>query len=321
MHSVQTPSFSQTFQDITAAIAAADRDRALLLAANAWKAGDAQPLVLMLAAERLDDQGEQTKALELLRLALEQEQDESELWRRYGQQLVKAGRLAEGVEAFEEALDIDPDNLAIIIAAGEASYRAGLLRPALAFYELADKLRSAQPDILAAIAAIHAALQDSERASDFGQRALKQSPHNLTAHIALARADLLSGDAEAALRRLTPILHKQTESRVIMLDVMAEALDALERTHEAFKAYEARNAILDEVYSPYIRQQLTERRVDQARRIASWLNSTGADSWPRSSESVRIARRRARICRWFSTIRDHPDRKMPGRTSKCCDPP
>jgi tetratricopeptide (TPR) repeat protein len=284
---VQAVSIDQTFQTIMAAIGRVDRERALSLATEAWQAGDQQPLVLMLVAERLEEQGEQAHALELLRRALEQEQDEPEIWRRYGHLLAKAGRFAEAIEAFDEALDIAPDALPVLTAAGDASYRAGSLRSALSYYERVNELSPDQPEVLGAMAAIHAGLQDPERAREFGRLALQLSPQVPSAQLAMARADLLSGDAESALRRVLPLVQAQSQSRVALLDIAGEALDALGRTAEAFKAYGARNNALDEIYSP-VAARVRERRADQARRTAKWLHGAGTEVWPRTPEHAAI---------------------------------
>jgi tetratricopeptide (TPR) repeat protein len=287
---MQTSPSAQTFQRIMDAIGGADRERALNLATSAWQTGDEQPLVLMLAAERLEEQGDQSRALDLLGRALAQEEDEPELWRRYGQLLTKAGRLGDSIKAFEEALVIDPDNMTVLMAAGETSYRVGSLRRALSYYERADALRPDKPEILAAMAAIHAGLQDAERAREFGYRALRLSPKILTAEIALARADLLSGDAEAALQRVSPLLPGPTQSRVALLDIAADALDALHRPVEAFRTYTARNAVLDDLYSPQMLSGAVVRRVDQARQIAAWLRSKqAAENSQQSDEAVSLA--------------------------------
>ena len=142
----------RTFDQIMEAIQAADRDRALSLAVDACKGGDRQPLVLMLAAEWMEANGKPQDALRLLQEATIKERDEPELWRRLGQLLTRFGQLPDAVAAFEEALDLDPDNLAVLLPAGEASYRSGMLRKALGFFERADEIQAHQPDTIAAIA-------------------------------------------------------------------------------------------------------------------------------------------------------------------------
>ena len=256
-----------------AAVAAADRDQALSLAVAAWKAGDRQPFVLMLAAEWLEANQQPVEALELLRDATSQETEEPELWRRYGQLLARLGRLDEALGAFGEALEIDPENWFVLIASAEASYRAGSLRKSLDYYRRADTIRPGNPDTLAAMAAIHVGLQDAAQARELAQNCLKLAPRNEVAQIALARADLLSHQPQAARARASEVLRRGGADKVALLDILAESLDALDLPSEAFKAYGARNALIERAVAPLVSTQLRERRVDQVRRIAAWLGS------------------------------------------------
>lgn len=287
MLSVQTisPSQSRTFQQLMDAIGRADREQALSLAADAYKSGDEQPLVLMLAAEKLEYAGELEQAHKLLQRATEKEPDEPELWRRFGQLLARLGRHTESLRAFDEGLDIDPDNPVILQAAGQSSYRNGLLHPALNYYNDANRLRPDNPEVLAALASIHAQLEDAVQARDFGSRALKLSPDSFAAQLAIARADLLDGQAEVTLARVSAMLSSQTEARVALLDVCAEAQDSLNRPAEAFAAYSARNAILEELFAPIVAREVKERRVSQARRMADFFRSPRAEPW-RSAQST-----------------------------------
>ena len=224
----------RTFDQIMEAIQAADRDRALSLAVDACKGGDRQPLVLMLAAEWMEANGKPQDALRLLQEATIKERDEPELWRRLGQLLTRFGQLPDAVAAFEEALDLDPDNLAVLLPAGEASYRSGMLRKALGFFVRADEIQAHQPDTIAAIAAVHAGLRDADRARAYAERALRIAPANQTAHVAMARAELLAGDTEQAAARAAGLAKLKDSNKVLALDLLAEALDALDRPAQAF---------------------------------------------------------------------------------------
>lgn len=260
------------------AVQAADRDRALSLAVEAWNSGDTQPLVLMLAAEWLEANSKPQEALALLEKATAKERDEPELWRRLGQLLSRFGRLPEAISAFEEALEIDPENLSVLLPAGEASYRSGMLRKALGFFERANALHSGQADTIGAMAAVHAGLQDGDRARDCAERALHIAPGNQTAHVALARADLLGGNAEQAAARAAGLLKLKDSNKILALDLLAEALDALDRPAQAFEAYKIRNSLVEKgvQHSPAMKN----RRVDQARRITDWLGSASPASPP-----------------------------------------
>ena len=82
-----------------------------------------EPLVLMLAAESLEEQGRALEALSLIERASEIVPEQAEVWRRLGGGMVRQGRSADALAAFGRALDIQPDSVATLMDAGEASYR------------------------------------------------------------------------------------------------------------------------------------------------------------------------------------------------------
>jgi tetratricopeptide (TPR) repeat protein len=118
------------FEAIVAAVARGDRKRALHMAEAGLRYFMDEPLVLLLAAESLDEQDRAPEALSLLTRASEIAPEQAEVWRRIGALMVRRGRTRDALGAFEKALDIEPDSVPTLLAAGEASYRLGALTSA-----------------------------------------------------------------------------------------------------------------------------------------------------------------------------------------------
>ena len=73
------------------------------------------------------------------------------------------------------------------------------------------------------------------------------------------------------------------DARVAVLDLRADALDALDRTEAAFADYASRNAILSQKFAARMEREVSERSVDRARRLARVFSSQAAAPWQRHS--------------------------------------
>ncbi len=286
----------RVFEAIVAAVARGDRSHALRLALAGLREFMDEPLVLMLAAEGLDEQGKGQEALTLLERAAQIVPEQAEVWRRLGGAMVRQGRLAEGLAAFKRALELQPDDITTLMAAGEASYRLSALTAAEHYFRRTTELAPKEADALAALATIAVRRQKSSEARPLAERALEIRPNLFTAEMAIGRADLIDGFPEAALERMTGLLDRadlNDDSRVSSLDLRAEALDILDRPREAFADYEARNAILRRINAPRIDRQI-ERRVDEARRLNGYFSAAPNDSWLAGAGDDEIGARTAR---------------------------
>ncbi len=276
------PTDDEDLDAVIDAVQRADRATAIARATAAWRRGAAHPVILMLAAEGLDDGGRGGDALGLLQRALAAAPEEPELLKRYGIALARQELLQDAVAAFDAALDLDPDDVQTLINAGAASFRFGQLKAAGGYYQRAAELAPGDAEPLAALAALAARRQDPAEARALALRALAIHPRNVSAEIALARAEVMDGDADLAASRLSGLLERpdlNDEQRVGALDLRAEILDGQDRPAEAFADYTARNAILERAYGgPTIRAP-RERRVDQAQRLIAHFSTASAGPW------------------------------------------
>lgn len=270
------------FDAIVAAFTRGDRGEARALAAAALEKGLDEPLVLLIVAEEAEEQGRTSEALRLLRWATEIAPDEPDGWHRLGGVLIRLGEWADGLAAFETALQLHPDFVVALIDAGSVSFRLGGLTAAEGYFRRAAELAPHAAEPLAALAALAARRNRPQDARSLGERALTLSPGIVTAELAIGRADLLEGLADATRVRMDALLSRgdlNDDNRVAALDLRAEALDALDQTAGAFADYAARNAILRDVNAPRIAGAGGERRVEQARRLVGYFSKLALGPW------------------------------------------
>jgi tetratricopeptide (TPR) repeat protein len=294
--SLDSDEADRIFDAIVAAVARGDRKRALHMADVALRYFLDEPLVLLLAAESLDEQGRLPEALSLLTRASEIAPEQAEVWRRIGALMVRQGRTRDALGALEKALDIEPDSVPTLLAAGEASYRLGALTSAGDYFRRVAERAPKEASAVAALALIAARRQKTDDARALANRALVLQPNLLTAEMALARADLIEGLAEATRERTTRLLHRPDlydDNRVGVLDLRADAFDMLDLRDEAFGDYQSRNAILRRANGPRIEREISERRVDEARRLTKYFAHASNDPWRASTGEDHVGARAA----------------------------
>jgi tetratricopeptide (TPR) repeat protein len=198
------------------------------------------------------------------------------VWRDYGGVLARSGLLEDSLWALDIALLLKPDCYASLIDAGTAQFTLGRLEPAAKYFDRAAKLRPDDPGPKANLAAIHARQGKAAKARDQANRAIALNPALLTAHLALARADLIDGRADQAEAIVSGQLERADitdQNRIALLDLRAEIRDAANRCDAAFSDYADRNRLLIRVNEARIGASQTEREIDQAVRIADYFHN------------------------------------------------
>lgn len=214
-----------------------------------------------------------------------------ELQRR-GILALQQGRIDDGIAAYSSLLALEPDrpddwyNLAYLQRCGRAfadsleSYQQALdrgveqpedvhLNRAVILADHLDRTQDALTDLEQAIAInpgfvpawlnlgnLHEDLGDRAAARSSYQGALRIDPGNGRAHARIAAIDIFEGDAEAAIRRLTPIVAASTQrpdDRVEMLFALGNALDAAGHYGEAFGVIDAANQEARAIMPPDLR--------------------------------------------------------------------
>jgi len=267
---------------VAEAVRRGDRPQALNLAARALKRGVNHPLVLVLAAEGLEERGHAQPAIDLLRAATSAAPGHRVAWIRLAALLARQRRFREAAAAFNAVLDLDPDNYQALIGAGEMSLLLGDVPTAEQRYLRASEVTTGAAAPLAVLAVIAAQRRDVAAARDFAGRAEALEPGLVGAEMALARADLLDGDpalAEARMRRALMRADLDDDKRVGALDIRATALDALDQPAEAFADYAARNEIQRRIHGANFDMDAPERASSIARRQSVYLRQASPAAW------------------------------------------
>jgi hypothetical protein len=267
---------------VAEAVRREDRPLAINLAARALKHGHSHPLVLVLAAEGLEQRGNRVQAIDLLRAATRAAPKHRVAWMRLAAVLAKQRQYADAAAAFDEVLAMDPVSFPALMGAGEMRL---LLRDPVGaerHYRRAAEVAPGAAAPLAVLAVMAAQRRDVGEARALAARAGALAPGILGSELAIARADLLDGEAALAEARLTPLLAKgdlDDENRAGALDVRAEAFDVMGRPDEAFADYEARNALQLRIHAPTFAGASAQRLPDVARRLTAYLDRSSNEAW------------------------------------------
>ena len=270
------------FAAVAEAVRRKDRPLAINLAARALKRGSSHPLVLVLAAEGLEERGAAAQALDLLRAATRAAPNNRVAWMRLAPLLARRGEFEEAAGAFDAVLANDPDSFGALMGAGEMRLQLREPDAAERHYRRAAEVAPHAAAPLAVLAVIAAQNRDVAEARALAARAAAITPGILGAEMAVARADMLEGAPALAEARLTALLRRpdlDQENRAGVLDVRAEALDALGRADEAFLDYEARNAIALRLNAPRFGDDTAGRLPGVARRLAAFLAAQPDEAW------------------------------------------
>ncbi|MCB1705803.1 MAG: sulfotransferase [Halioglobus sp.] len=274
------------FENIVASFERGERDTAMRLAVSALEQGLDEPLVLLLAGEALEEDGRGAEGIELLLEAAEIAPEEAQVWFCLGTMRIRQGLDEAGLADLETALSLQANFLPALANAAAVSYRLGHLTDAESYYRQLVALDPDSTDALAALAAIAARRRDTAQARAMASRALALQPGNFSAEMAIGRADLIDGEPERVHARMDRLLARSgldDDARVAVLDLRADALDALDRTEAAFADYASRNAILSQKFAARMEREVSERSVDRARRLARVFSSQAAAPWQRHS--------------------------------------
>jgi len=284
-------------EGMDAALLDGDQATAMRLAADALALGVEDTLVLLLVAQQRVGAGRVKEALVLLRKASFLAPDEPEVWKRLANLLTSQEMHAEALAALESALTLEPRSFETLVVAGATSFRMGDLEATHSYYQRAADLEPNQPELLATLAIIAARREDCGAARGLAAQALALEPNAINGHMAIARADLIEGDADSAARRTTKLLARSDvgdESRIAALDLRADVFDKLGQYSQAFADYEARNEILAQRYGPLMRQSETERPIEYVRRLLAYFSETSAEPWARSASRDSLGSRTVR---------------------------
>ena len=225
---------------IERALAANDVTGAAALAERALAAGQADPMMLNLAAWRREETGDFAGAHQLLERALALAPGDVAITGAIGAVLRKEGRLDEALAVLDQTLAAEPRHAAAWLERGYVLDALRASKEAKASYARALALDPALAPALGKLADAAAQDGDAANARSLGARALAINPQEPAAVFALATLEIEARDGIAAEARLRALLQTvlQGDDRTRTLTLLGDALDKQDRTGEAFACYE-----------------------------------------------------------------------------------
>ena len=244
---------AQRRQAIRTALGSGDQAAAQRLAVEALASGDEHPLLLNLRALDHEAHERWDAAIADLRRAQTLAPQDAAVANALGLCLARQDRMAEAVAAFDQAVAIDPGFAPAHFNRGWALEPLGDLAQARRAYERAIEIEPGNAPALANLATLDARRGAFAEARTHAVRALDLLPELPTAETALAAADLGEKKPEAVVVRLDRLLARDDVGpldRAVAEGQRGDALDALDRTAEAFAAYTRSNETLRAIYAP-----------------------------------------------------------------------
>lgn len=215
-----------TLQAIEAALEAEDYARAVGLAGAALADGLQHPMVLNLAAERLESEGRFAEALNLLQRGHQMAPNDLGLRQSLGLCLFRLRQFQASLPHFEALIAAEPDFAPAHAALGAALEALGEDTRAEAAYNRAWTL---QPENLLAIGGLASIASRAGRhaeARSLAERVLQSEPGYPEAVIAIVRADLAEGrraEAEAAIAGLVADPRVSDEQRAMARALLGDS--------------------------------------------------------------------------------------------------
>jgi tetratricopeptide (TPR) repeat protein len=225
--------------------------RAAALAEQTLASGFEHPMLLNIAATRLEQQGKYEQALPLLERAVAIAPKDVGARNALGLCLQRLDRPADALVHIDELLKQHADLPFAHASKGNALIALGSLGRARQSHLRALELDPANFTSLAALASIATHRGQHEEARGWAERALTVAPGLPDAVLSLAAADLAAGDLESAEKRLRGLIMDSRAGptdRARATGLLADVLDAGGRYGEAFEAYEACNQALRQIH-------------------------------------------------------------------------
>jgi len=279
------------FQQVSDAVAAGDLARAFETASAAFRAGQRHPAFHNARALWFQEQGRFPDALIEFEQALTLAPRDATLLNAIGLCYVRCNRAAEGVAAFDKAIETAPWLALTYFRKGWALEGTGDREAARAAYEKAVELEPDYPDALAGLASLAARDGKTDVAREYAARCLKLDPGEPTAIIALAMAANAEGqfeEAEQLLRKALEDPRAVGHTRGVLLAFLADALDGQNRTEEAFAAYRAKNEEFRRLHAARMAGVPPATKVMAS--LAAYLESTPVEKWQQGERPKAVER-------------------------------
>jgi tetratricopeptide (TPR) repeat protein len=269
-----------TLRAVHEAAQSGNHAQAGLLAEAALANGLDHPLLLNVAALRLEQQGRLLEALQLLQRAVRIAPADLGSRNALGLCLLRLERPAEALEQFEALLKLNPSLPYAHASHGNSLLALGAITEAEGSYLRALAIDSNQGIALAGLAHISSSRGAYPEARASAEKALALLPGYPDAVMSLAAVELgerQKTQAEARIRtlltdtRLAPLEHAYANG------LLGDILDAEDRPTEAFAAYAACNEELQGLYADRFRGEASS--LEYVRSMTSYFERPRPAGW------------------------------------------
>jgi tetratricopeptide (TPR) repeat protein len=269
-----------TLRAVHEAAKSGNHAQAGLLAEAALANGLDHPLLLNVAALRLEQQGRVPEALQLLQRAVRIAPADLGSRNALGLCLLRLDRPAEALEQFEALLKLNPSLPYAHASHGNSLLALGAITEAEGSYLRALAIDSNQGIALAGLAHIASSRGAYPEARASAEKALALLPGYPDAVMSLAAVELgerRKTQAEARIRtlltdtRLAPLEHAYANG------LLGDILDAEDRPTEAFAAYAACNEELQGLYADRFRGEASS--LEYVRSMTSYFERPRPAGW------------------------------------------
>jgi tetratricopeptide (TPR) repeat protein len=267
---------------------AGDFPGAIALAGEAIAHGASHPLLFDVRGNSRLQDGQFDSALADFEQALARAPRNPALHDSAARCLVALDRSAEALAACDRAIALAPGFAAAHYDKGCAAETLGDLVLAASCYRQARDLDPRLADAPARLAALASRRGDRAQAKALAEQALSLDGGNSIAALALATAQL--GDGETAglssrLRALADDPRLPPPTRANALSLLGDVFDREDRIADAFAAYAAGNAVLENLYAP--RFAGIESGLSRVQRLAGEFDAIDPACWAVASGATR----------------------------------
>jgi len=269
-----------TLRAVYEAAQGGDHAQAGALAEAALAGGLEHPLLLNVAALKLEQNGRVSAALSLLQRAVRIDPNDVGSRNALGLCLLRLERAAEALEQFEALLKMNPSLPHAHASHGNSLMALGAITRAESSYQCALEIDSNQAVALAGLAHIAASRGAYPEARAWAERALALIPGYPDAAMSLAAADLRERQvpkAEARIRTLLNDSRLTAHVRANATGLLGDTLDAQSRPAEAFAAYTACNVELQRLYAG--RYAVDDNALDYVRSMTRYFEHVKPERW------------------------------------------
>jgi tetratricopeptide (TPR) repeat protein len=280
------PAISAALEPVVAAVRNNDLATAKRLARQALDRGLEHPMLLNLRALEAEEAGHLKQALADLRRAHLLAPRDFAILNACGVTLTRMERYNEALNCYDQALAIEPRFAPGWFNRGWALERVGEKGQAELAYARAVELKPDHVLAWACLAFLSASRGDAKNARLQANKALALQPELPTALIALAATEM--GQPTVAEARLRGLLATSltTYDRALVFGLLGDALDAQERTAEAFAAYSASNAELRKESAPRFEIAGQPTIAASVLQLIAWAERLDPKAWRSAPGSV-----------------------------------